>query len=78
MQQVKEFRRDDDTENPRFILYRHGYEDVFTPSTRSQEIFYVFSQAATNCVDYCSRVAIYCSPDGFYALFLHLLSINGP
>ena len=41
MQQVKEFSRDgrwndDDTENPRFILYRHGYEDVLTCS---QEIF---------------------------------------
>ena len=26
-------------ENPRFILYRHGYEHVFTPSTCGQEIF---------------------------------------
>jgi len=44
MQQVKEFSRDDwwnddDIENPRFILNRRGYDDVFTPSTRSQEIF---------------------------------------
>jgi hypothetical protein len=30
---------DDDIDNPRFILYRHGYEDIFTPSTYSQEIF---------------------------------------
>jgi hypothetical protein len=29
---------DDDANNTRFILYRHGYEHVFTPSTWSQEI----------------------------------------
>jgi hypothetical protein len=30
---------DDDMENPRFFLYRRGYEHVFTPSKCSQEIF---------------------------------------
>jgi len=33
---------DDDTEKPRLILYRHGYEDVFNPSTCRQEIFHGF------------------------------------
>jgi hypothetical protein len=42
---------DDDTENPVFILYRHGYDDVFNPSTCSQEIFHGFSQAATDFTD---------------------------
>ena len=45
------YDNDDDIENPRFILYRHGYEHVFTPSTRSQEIFWGFSEAATDCMD---------------------------
>jgi hypothetical protein len=42
---------DDDLENPLFILYRHCCEDVFSPSTCSQEIFHEFSQAATDCTD---------------------------